>query len=103
MVIGLYSWHLQRPFLAARAHSSGGERFLDTEEVRGSNPRAPTETFPQVESRFSNSWGCPETSLSAEGIRQESVSERSGLDSESWTARRCRASRASAAASSTPS
>ena len=27
---------------AARAHSSGGERFLDTEEGRGSNPRAPT-------------------------------------------------------------
>ena len=27
--------------------------LFDTEEVRGSNPRAPTETFPQVEGRFS--------------------------------------------------
>jgi hypothetical protein len=26
----------------SRAHGSGVERFLDTEEVRGSNPRAPT-------------------------------------------------------------
>ena len=32
---GLYS-------AALRAHSSGVERYLDTVEVRGSNPRAPT-------------------------------------------------------------
>ena len=39
---GVYTRPLRSPFLGPRAHSSGGERFLDTEEVRGSNPRAPT-------------------------------------------------------------
>src|SRR5687767_12227352 len=33
-----------------RALSSGGERFLDTEEVRGSNPLAPTRRAQRLDS-----------------------------------------------------
>src|SRR5881398_3606694 len=39
--------------LSERALSSGGERFLDAEEVRGSNPLAPTKK-PQVRRLFTS-------------------------------------------------
>jgi hypothetical protein len=44
--------------MSARALSSGGERFLDAEEVRGSNPLAPTrDAFLHSESDLSTG-GC---------------------------------------------
>jgi hypothetical protein len=42
--------------LCARAISSGGERFLDAEEVSGSNPLSPTNKSP-ANSRKTGSLG----------------------------------------------
>jgi hypothetical protein len=35
-----------------RAISSGGERFLDAEEVSGSNPLSPTSKIPQMAQKW---------------------------------------------------
>jgi hypothetical protein len=43
---------MKRGALCARAISSGGERFLDAEEVSGSNPLSPTLKTLQIEEKW---------------------------------------------------
>jgi hypothetical protein len=52
----------------ARAISSGGEHFLDTEGVAGSNPASPTIGYQQVEGRVSGNRDRPSTSSSGPNV-----------------------------------